>query len=294
MLETESDGSVAIVTVRAIETRPALRSASRRGRCAPTARGRPGGSRSGSPPSSGDSVVTASAVIPRLNSTARGGRVHPAHGDGETPRVRPAPPGGWGAAPRSWTSVSHTTRTTRSGGQEQVRTGTACAPPAQARRAAAGADPVWRRGSPPDVRRGAGRPGRRCRSTSPAGRRSSHDTRLHHRPTCRPATARRSSRSRPASLFVVVPLLVELVTGDAFLLMGVALLLLLCCPAGPAPPAGRPGRPLGRWGLRLTLAGLVAMVVLVLGGDSLDAAVSAVGPGRRRGCRTWSSPAWPP
>ena len=76
------------------------------------------------------------------------------------------------------------------------------------------------------------------------------------------------------SLFVVVPVLVELVTGDAFLLMGVALLLLLCAlPGLHRLQGGRDGR-LGRWGLRLTLAGLVAMVVLVLAGDAVDASVS--------------------
>jgi hypothetical protein len=75
-------------------------------------------------------------------------------------------------------------------------------------------------------------------------------------------------------LFVVVPAVVELVTYDAFVLMGVALLLLVAAlPGLHRLQAGRDGR-LGRWGLRMTVAGLLAMVVLVLGGDVLDAALS--------------------
>lgn len=76
------------------------------------------------------------------------------------------------------------------------------------------------------------------------------------------------------TLFVIVPPVVELVTYDAFLLMGVALLLLVAAlPGLHRLQAGRDGR-LGRWGLRLTVAGLLAMVVLVLSGDILDAALS--------------------
>lgn len=76
------------------------------------------------------------------------------------------------------------------------------------------------------------------------------------------------------ALFVVVPLLVELVTYDAFLLVGVALLLLVAAlPGLRRLQAGGDGR-LGRWGLRLTLIGLVTMTVLVLGADALDAALS--------------------
>ena len=76
------------------------------------------------------------------------------------------------------------------------------------------------------------------------------------------------------ALFLVVPLLVELVSGDAFALMGVALLVLLAAlPGLRRLQAGRDGQ-LGRWGLRLTVAGLVAMVALVLSGDLLDAALS--------------------
>ena len=75
-------------------------------------------------------------------------------------------------------------------------------------------------------------------------------------------------------LFVVVPLLVELVSGDAFALMGVALLVLLAAlPGLRRLQAGRDGA-LGRWGLRMVVAGLVAMVGLVLSGDLLDAALS--------------------
>ncbi len=76
------------------------------------------------------------------------------------------------------------------------------------------------------------------------------------------------------ALFAVVPLLVEFVTGDAFVLMGVALLLLLgALPALRRLQDGRDGR-VGRWGLRATVAGLVGMAVLVLSGDLLDAALS--------------------
>ena len=75
-------------------------------------------------------------------------------------------------------------------------------------------------------------------------------------------------------LFVVVPLLVEFVTGDAFLLMGVALLaLVVALPGLRRLQRGLDGRA-GRWGLRAFLVGLLVMVVLVLGGDVLDAALS--------------------
>lgn len=75
-------------------------------------------------------------------------------------------------------------------------------------------------------------------------------------------------------LFTVVPLLVEFVSGDAFLLMGVALLFLVSALPGLHRLQSGRDRRAGAWGLRLTLAGLVAMVVLVLGGDVLDAALS--------------------
>jgi hypothetical protein len=76
------------------------------------------------------------------------------------------------------------------------------------------------------------------------------------------------------ALFVTVPLLVELVSGDAFALMGLALLLLLgALPGLHRLQAGRDGEA-GRWGLRLTLVGLATLVLLVVGGDALDAATS--------------------
>lgn len=95
-------------------------------------------------------------------------------------------------------------------------------------------------------------------------------------------TAPATTRSRRTSwlllaagiLFLVVPPLVELVTGDAFLLMGVALLLLVAAlPGLRRLQGGRDGRT-GLVGLRLTLAGLVGMALLVLSGDLLDAALS--------------------
>lgn len=72
-------------------------------------------------------------------------------------------------------------------------------------------------------------------------------------------------------LFIIVPLLVELVSYDFFALMGLALLFVLAAlPGLRRLQSGRDGR-LGSWGLRLTLVGLAAMVILVLGGDALDA-----------------------
>ncbi|GAB3242789.1 hypothetical protein [Nocardioides dilutus] len=97
--------------------------------------------------------------------------------------------------------------------------------------------------------------------------------------TISPAPARAGHRTSvltllAGALFLVVPPVVELVTYDAFLLMGVALLMLVVAlPGLHRLQAGRDGR-LGLWGLRLTVAGLVAMVVLVLSGDVLDAALS--------------------
>jgi len=78
-------------------------------------------------------------------------------------------------------------------------------------------------------------------------------------------------------LFVVVPLLVELVTGDAFVLMGVALLATLAAlPNLHRLHAGADGRA-GALGLRGALLGLAAAVVLVAVADlvvaSLDGAV---------------------
>jgi len=69
------------------------------------------------------------------------------------------------------------------------------------------------------------------------------------------------------ALFVVVPLVVELVTGDAFVLMGLALVLLLCAlPGLHRLQAGGDGR-LGRWGLRLTIGGIVGLVAAILGSE---------------------------
>lgn len=76
------------------------------------------------------------------------------------------------------------------------------------------------------------------------------------------------------ALFVVVPLLVEFVSGDAFLLMGVAALLALAAlPGLRRMQHGADGRR-GKWGLRLAVSGLCALVVLILSGDLIDAAVS--------------------
>lgn len=75
------------------------------------------------------------------------------------------------------------------------------------------------------------------------------------------------------ALFVVVPLLVEFVSGDAFLLMGVAALLALAAlPGLRRMQHGADGRR-GKWGLRLAVSGLCALVVLILSGDLIDAAV---------------------
>ena len=72
-------------------------------------------------------------------------------------------------------------------------------------------------------------------------------------------------------LFVVVPLLVQLVAGELFALMGFALIMLLVAlPGLHRLQGGRDGRA-GKWGLRLTLVGLAVMVVLILSGDALDA-----------------------
>lgn len=77
-------------------------------------------------------------------------------------------------------------------------------------------------------------------------------------------------------LFVVVPLLVEFVSGDAFLLMGVAgLLFLAALPGLRRLQRGADGRS-GTWGLRLTMVGLGSLVALILSGDLIDAAVSGV------------------
>ena len=80
-------------------------------------------------------------------------------------------------------------------------------------------------------------------------------------------------------LFVVVPVLVEFVSGDAFLLMGVAgLLVLAALPGLRRLQHGADGRS-GSWGLRLTMVGLCSLVVLILSGDLIDAAVSGTAQG---------------
>ena len=76
------------------------------------------------------------------------------------------------------------------------------------------------------------------------------------------------------ALFVLVPPLVELVTSDAFVLMGVALLVVLAAlPGVRRLQAGRDGRT-GSVGLRMTLVGVGALAILVLTADLLDAALS--------------------
>ena len=81
----------------------------------------------------------------------------------------------------------------------------------------------------------------------------------------RPTFRRTSTLTAAAgALFVVVPPIVQFVSGDAFLLMGVALLLVVAAlPGLRRVQVGRDGA-WGRWGLRLTLSGLGTMVVLVL------------------------------
>ncbi len=97
--------------------------------------------------------------------------------------------------------------------------------------------------------------------------------------TADPGTAHRGHRASLLTLaaggvFVVVPLLVEFVSGDAFALMGLALLLLLAALPGLRRLQGGRDGGTGKWGLRATVAGLVGMAVLVLTGDLLDAALS--------------------
>ncbi len=76
------------------------------------------------------------------------------------------------------------------------------------------------------------------------------------------------------AMFVVVPLVVQLVSSDAFALMGLAgLIFLAALPGLRRVQGGADGRS-GLWGLRLTMAGLGSLVVLVLSGDAIDAVVS--------------------
>lgn len=75
-------------------------------------------------------------------------------------------------------------------------------------------------------------------------------------------------------LFVVVPLLVELVADDLFAMMGLAgVLVLAAMPGLRRLQTGADGRA-GSWGLRLTMGGLCSLVLLILSGDLIDAAVS--------------------
>jgi hypothetical protein len=74
-------------------------------------------------------------------------------------------------------------------------------------------------------------------------------------------------------LFAVVPLLVEFVSGDAFLLMGLAgVLVLAALPGLRRLQHGADGRA-GAWGLRLTMGGLCLLVLLIVSGDLIDAVV---------------------
>lgn len=75
-------------------------------------------------------------------------------------------------------------------------------------------------------------------------------------------------------LFAVVPLLVQFVSGDAFLLMGVAgVFVLAALPGLRRLQHGADGRA-GAWGLRLTMGGLCSLVLMIISGDLIDAAVS--------------------
>lgn len=97
---------------------------------------------------------------------------------------------------------------------------------------------------------------------------------LNPSPTVSSVSHRTSNLTLAAgALFLVVPLLVELVAGDAFALMGLALfLLVVAIPGLRRLQGGRDGR-LGRMGVRLAPAGLLALVLLVVSGDLIDAAV---------------------
>jgi hypothetical protein len=76
------------------------------------------------------------------------------------------------------------------------------------------------------------------------------------------------------ALFVAVPPIVELVTYDAFALMGLAgVLVLAALPGLRRLQRGADGQA-GTWGLRLTMGGLVVLVLLIVSGDLIDAAVS--------------------
>lgn len=74
-------------------------------------------------------------------------------------------------------------------------------------------------------------------------------------------------------LFVVVPLLVELVSGDAFVLMGLAGALFVAALPGLRRLQHGADGAAGSWGLRLAFGGLVAVVALVVSADLIDAMV---------------------
>lgn len=91
--------------------------------------------------------------------------------------------------------------------------------------------------------------------------------------TTRPGRATGMLTLAAGALFVVVPLLVEFVSGDAFALMGLAgVMVLLALPGLRGLQHGADGRA-GATGLRLVFAGLVVLVVLVVSGDPLDVAL---------------------
>ena len=75
-------------------------------------------------------------------------------------------------------------------------------------------------------------------------------------------------------LLIVVPLLVEFVSGDLFVLMALAALLFLVSLPGLHRVQGGADGAAGRRGLRMLLIGLIVLVVLIAGADPLDAAVS--------------------
>lgn len=75
-------------------------------------------------------------------------------------------------------------------------------------------------------------------------------------------------------LFVVVPLLVEFVAGDFFLLMPLAFVLLLAAMPGLRRVQQYRDDKHGQWGLRLTLLGVVGLLVAT----TLGEVVAEVGP----------------
>jgi hypothetical protein len=93
-------------------------------------------------------------------------------------------------------------------------------------------------------------------------------------PTTRNSRATAFLTLAAGSLFVLVPLLVEFVSGDAFVLMGVAgLLVLLALPGLRRLQHGADGRA-GRMGFRFIVGGLLVLAALIFSGDPLDAVLS--------------------